>query len=285
MFEKVHPAGTAGGQQRNPHIGITCQIPFDPVQQLRSLLHDGEVCTEVGIENVVEPQATEGGHQLAGNQGSRLHAKLLSQRCTHGRSSLHHYRLLRIGECLKHLITVIHFGKRTRRAYRDTLSTVGAGRFFQIHLEGRCHHRHKSPVDCRECPYGLHVVTDHLTAPAQYTFVHIPDDGGGGIFPVTRLFTGVWETPDTELRSQVLQFALPRFGADQTIERMIRNDQLKHCLARVKHSDVMCAYHHPLLYLGHTRRSKVPAAFHLYHTDPASLWPVFDSHVAHLEME
>ena len=156
----------------------------ETLQQLRTLLHNGQVGTEIGVEHMVEAQLTQCGDHPAGDQRARLQAELLTQGGTHRRSGLHHYGLLRVTQGTNDLIGVVHLGECTGGADRDALPAVGAGRILQIHLEGRSHHRHEAAVHRREGTHRLHLVAHHLTAAAHDALIHIADDGGGGVFAV-----------------------------------------------------------------------------------------------------
>src|SRR5690554_7733424 len=99
----------------------------DTLQQLRPLLHDGEVGTEIGVEHIIEPQLTQRCDHLPGHQRPRLQSELLSQRSTYGRRCLHDDRLIWICQRTNDTVGMIHLRECTGGTDRDTLPAVGAG--------------------------------------------------------------------------------------------------------------------------------------------------------------
>ncbi len=102
FLHEAHPARAAGGHERQLHVGIALEGGVQAAQQLRTLLHDGEVGGEVGVEYVVETQPSQRRHHLARHAPARI-AEVLSETHAHGGGGLHHHRLGGVGDGAEHI--------------------------------------------------------------------------------------------------------------------------------------------------------------------------------------
>ena len=87
----LDPGRAAGGEHGQRGIFRSCLaggVGFQAVQKLRSLLHDGEVRGEIGVEDPVETEALQGSHQAAGADGAGFFTEGLRQGDADRRSDL-----------------------------------------------------------------------------------------------------------------------------------------------------------------------------------------------------
>jgi len=80
MLNKVDPTGRTGGDH-----GQNAAV-LNTIDKLVAFLHDGQVSTEIGVEDSVKAQLAQSSDHLAGNKGAGLIAKALAQSGAHSGS-------------------------------------------------------------------------------------------------------------------------------------------------------------------------------------------------------
>ena len=190
MFEEIDPGRAARCQYRQFHILVSLQITSQTVQQLRTFLHDGQVGGKVSVKDLIETQTAQGRNHLASNQGSRLHAELLSKGGAYRGSGLHDDFLGRVHQGLDNLACIVHLGQGSRGADGDALSAEGTVAVHQPLFEGGSDHSHEAAVHGTQGTYALHVITHGLATAAHHAFVHIPLEGRRAIFLISR-YSGI----------------------------------------------------------------------------------------------
>jgi len=118
----AHPSWTA----RREHRELLAPGHLETLQELASLLHDGEIGREVRIKDVVEAEHPQRRHEAIDRGLLARQTEGLTPGRTHGGSHLHHDDLVGVGESVKDTLGVIALAKRTSGAVRDALAAEGA---------------------------------------------------------------------------------------------------------------------------------------------------------------
>jgi hypothetical protein len=100
VLTELDPAGGAGGDEGKDSASS------DSVYELRSLFHDGEVGSGVGIEYLVKAEHLESGHHLSGYVGSDGISEFFAKGCTDSRCRLYNY----VFSCLESSVNFADFG-------------------------------------------------------------------------------------------------------------------------------------------------------------------------------
>ena len=133
LFHMLDPAGAAGGEHGELCTGLHL------LQELGTLLHDGEVGGEVGVIHNVNAQTAKSRDNLAGYGLGCGHAELLSKSHTDRRGKLNHHTLVRIVDHAPHLGNLAVDGDGTRRADGCTLAAAHTARLDKHLAEAGSH--------------------------------------------------------------------------------------------------------------------------------------------------
>ena len=182
VLHMLDPTRTAGGQH-GQHAAV-----LQPVNQLRALLHDGNVGREIGIVGIAT-QSLHGCGNFAGDICSGFQAKLLAEGILDGRSHLPDYGLLRVIQCIHNPLYGALFRQRRHGTDLDALAAVDAGSGGQGHiLLG-------AGITVTGFGIGVHLVNANLlhlvadcdAAAAGNALVHVANHGrAGGIHSSAR---------------------------------------------------------------------------------------------------
>ena len=225
LLHEAHPAGTAGGHERQLYALVAPDGSVQASEQLGTLLHDGEVGGEVGVEHVIETEPAQRGNHLA-RHAPAGEAEILSEPDAHGGSGLYHYRLGGVGDGTEHVGDVGVLRECARGAYRHALSAVDAvGRLYGV-VEGGAHHCRETAVDGREDAYRLDFVAGGLAAAAHDALVHVAHDGYGHVLLVFGGFAPVFYLPYAQVLRRALQFAVAVLGAGEAVVGVVGEDEL-----------------------------------------------------------
>ena len=128
----VEQVGEVGLDEVDPSRAAACQnreilVGLDAFDQFVPLLHDCEVCAEVGVEDLVESQGAETRDQLAGDRGSWLEAKLLADCDSDCRGCLDNHGLRLVVDRVPDLLHIADAGDRADGACVDALPAECAG--------------------------------------------------------------------------------------------------------------------------------------------------------------
>ena len=173
----VHPAGRAG-RDHGQHA-----VALDAVEKLGCLLHDGEVGAEVGVIDLLEAEALEGGNHLAGDGGPDGIAELLSQGGADGGSGLDDDVLARDHGC----VDLVDFGldeKRSRGADAHALPAHEAGRLVEREIAGGGDERLEATLLEAKHTVAVGVLAALDAAAAEDALAGIADDRGREIIVV-----------------------------------------------------------------------------------------------------
>ena len=96
-FRKLDPCRTAAGK-----LGQRTSSCCYAVDQFAGLLHNGQISSKIGVQNIVHSQGAQQGHHLSLDKAALLHAKLLSQCRTHGRGGGYNHDLVRVHNLCGH---------------------------------------------------------------------------------------------------------------------------------------------------------------------------------------
>ena len=108
---------------------------FDAVQQLVRLFHDGQVCAEVDVEDLVEAEHAHGGEHLALGVGADGVAELFADGGAHGGSGRDDNHFRRVVDGVAHVVDLFALVQRARRADGDALAAGDAGSLGEVGVE------------------------------------------------------------------------------------------------------------------------------------------------------
>ena len=136
-FQEAHPARTAGGKHGEGFLILVFQL----LQELASLLHNGEIRAEVCVKDIGKADPPKRRHQPLRRGELPAEAELFAPGRPHRGRHLHHRNLLRIRQGVQHLIHIIPFPERSHRAVGHALAAEGAVRLFDPPVAGHIHRR------------------------------------------------------------------------------------------------------------------------------------------------
>ena len=263
MLAVLDPSGRAGGEH-----GQGAAI-LDAVNQLGGLFHDGQVSSEVGIEDLVEAQALQGLSHLAGHAGADGHAEFLAQGHTDSGSGLHDHDLLRIVDGGPNLGGVVLLGQRAHGAGIDALAAVNAVGGVNGLAESGSNLGLEATLDSADRADLLHLTAGSQAAAAQDALVGIADDGGREVVQrVLDVRAGEVVLVHAQLLGELLQLTVLAADAGEALTLVVGQDQLQHGLAGRADSGGVGLDHHALAD-GHHAGSGQGAGAHVHHTHTA----------------
>ena len=120
-FGKFDPGRAAAGELRDRNF-----FGLQAVQEFRRFFHDGQVGAEIGIEDIVRTERTQGSDHLPFDKGTGVHAKGFAQADADSRSRLEDDDLFRVFQGRLDLVDIVDFDDGTKGAGRRTLAAVNA---------------------------------------------------------------------------------------------------------------------------------------------------------------
>ena len=122
-FHKLNPSRAAACKlrQRFSSFGNT-------FNKFTAFFHDGQVCSKVGVQNVIYAQFTEQRNHFTLHKATICHTKFFTQCNAHGRRSAYDDNLFRIANFFCNLVNFYFFGNGIYRAYVSTLTTMNTNR-------------------------------------------------------------------------------------------------------------------------------------------------------------
>ena len=246
------------------------QHRFQAVEKFESLLHDGEVCGEIGVEHGGKPEPPQRRHHPPRNQRPRLQAETLAQRGPHRRRRLDHNRLGLVIQGRPDELDIAFLGKRPHRAYRRALPALHTRHRVEVGPKGRANHG-LEPAELREQrPHRLDLSAYGNTPPALDALALVPHHAGrAGIHTGRRLHAGVSDCLNIQLIGQRLEFAVVVAVTGLAIPVMLREQKLDHRAPRLTHPLGVGGDFHPLRHRHDTGGRQRLGAFDLHHADPA----------------
>ena len=133
-LHKAHPA-RAAARKHGPAAAVALALGggAQALDQFGSLLHNGEVGREIGVEHVLKAHAAQrAGQALNGGLLAR-YAEFLAPGAAHGRRDLHQHDLVGISERVKHGLGIVALAQGARRTMCNALAARDA-----IGLADRC---------------------------------------------------------------------------------------------------------------------------------------------------
>ena len=257
MLEEVDPTRAAGSQDRQTDTLVAFHELLDTAEKLGAFLHDGKVGSEVGVEHIVEAEATQGSGHLAGDDGAGGHAELFTEGHTRGRSRVDDDGLLRIVDGSHDVAGVVHLSEGADRANLDALTAHDARRVDEVLLEGRSHDGAEATVDGAQGTNGLDVVTHVLATAAHHALVHVAHDAGRHVLTIVALFTLERDVADAEVLGQALELAVAALGAGQAVGRVVAEDQFDHSTTGVDDAGAVGQHFHAFHAVGGASRGQV----------------------------
>ena len=284
LLVEVDPCGAARGHDGDLDALVAAQELGEAVEELVALLHNGDVCTPVGIEYIVEADCLEGGRQFAGDDAAGGETELLSEGYADCRGNLYHGNLVGVVEVVDETAGMVGLGEGTNGAYRNALAAEYAVGVEQVAVERCGDHCGEAAVNCADCTYALVIVAYRLATAAHDALAHVADDGGGYLYFICRLLALVRYLAHAELDGHVLKLALAALGALQTVVGMVAQHELEHRAACVYGTQRVGLDDHVLHTLGDACRGKVPATLDLDHAHTASAGFVLEGEPIQFEM-
>ena len=225
-----HPAGAAGGEHREflfrSAVLCLCRF-FDLLEELAGLLHDGQVCGEVGVKDIIEADVLEERDQAAVGRELRFEAEALTPGSADRRCHLDDRDDVRILESEEHPVEIIALTERADRTVGDTLAaehTLGV-----LQTVDTAHIDRSPGTGVQNIPdaCGLHIIADLDAAHALDALVILTDQGEVIVRPGNPgqvLFEG--DPVDVQVIGDLLQGAVPVAGTYGTVGIVLGEDQL-----------------------------------------------------------
>ena len=226
LFAETDPTGRARGDHRENTAVLNA------VEKFGSFFNDGNVSTEVDVEDLVCTETAERCNHLAFNTGTDRHAEFFTECCTDSGSGHHDDMLGGISESCPNLFGVVLFGECAGRANDGTLTAGDTGSIVEIQLECLTDIGIDTTVVCTEDTDEL-LVTNSDTAAAEDTLVVVTDKVGSGIVDCEfRLEAFKCGSGYTVVIAELLQFAVGGTRAGKALLVVGGKNQFERHLAR-----------------------------------------------------
>ena len=230
MLAVLDPSGRAGGDERE------LAALLDSLEELGSLLHNREVGGEVHVVNAVEAETLYSRDHLALDVSTRLVAEALADCSADRRCGADCDVLLRVGDSVEHLLSVVLFVERADRAGNYTLTAADTAGLGELLLERGADVGIKSAVVSADNADALHILAGCYAAAAEDTLVVITNEE-------RRAFVFfVFDARAVEMTflaavfvSQLLKLAGGAAHTGQTFLFVVREHQLEIGLSRGEH--------------------------------------------------
>ena len=136
VLNKLNPAGGTRGHhgQRSHTAG---ENRPEPLQEFGPLLQNGQVCSPVGVKDIVKSHPMECRSQFPGLTGSSGETKTFPNAHTHRRRRLYHHVLIGVIDRPKDTILMAGLLQSAYRANHDALTAIGTG-LSLIHICLQC---------------------------------------------------------------------------------------------------------------------------------------------------
>ena len=268
MLHELDPAGAAGckhGKRRLVEF-----LGGDAADELVGLLQDGEVGSDVHVEDLDVTQHTDGLDHLGLHMGSGRHVEALAQGSGYGRSREEYDVLLGIRNCIPYIVDIALLVQSADRTCDDTLAAADAGGGIKSGIEGRTYTDIISAADLADGADCLNVVAGGDAAQALDTFVVVTDHVRCRIIDVIRGFLALEVIfINGVVISQLLQFAVVAAHAGETFFAVRGEDELDRGLSGSTDCCGIGENFHSLFYRVGTCGSQTPAALDLDDADTA----------------
>ena len=222
FFAIFDPTGAAGGDHGE------CAAVFESAQKLGAFFHNGEVSREIGIEHLIEAEATKCGNELAGNGGADLHTEFFAESCSYCGSRLNNNVLGRIVKSRINVCGAVLFVQCAYGTSEDTLTAVDAGAVSKAHTEDTADGGVEAALCNADSADLLNAVTSRYTATAGDTFGVIANDRGrnfvDGRFGLVAV-EGI--TVNAVFLTELLKLAVTASYARGTFAVMVGKDKLE----------------------------------------------------------
>ena len=222
LLHPVCPSGAAGGDERK------LAARREALDELGAFFHDRDIGGEVGVEHLLEAEATECRVDLAGRKLARLHAERFAESDADCRSDLDDASLCLVAESCPNIGRLVVFIDCANGAVRRALTALDAGRLSELDICCRSHDRLFAASDELERPDVLHLLANFCTTSALDALVGIEDKRrSGGVVLAVKNFLRERNFADAEIGSDVLKFAVARARALQAVVRVVCEDKLE----------------------------------------------------------
>ena len=132
-FSKLHPRRAAACKLRQGLI--SCR---NATNKLACFLNNGEICCEVGVQNVIGTESTHKGDHFTLHEASFCHSKLFTESNAHRGRSADDNDLIGVCDSRLHVRVFVDLGNAGGRTDVCALSTVDTDRTSFGLLEGIC---------------------------------------------------------------------------------------------------------------------------------------------------
>ena len=254
MLEEVDPTRAARSEDRQTHTLVASHVLADTAEQLGAFFHDGQVSGKVGVEHIVEAEATQGSGHLAGDDAAGRHTELFTESHTRSGSRVDDDGLLGVVDGSHHVAGVVHLRQGTDGAHLDALTAHDARRVDEVLLEGRSHDGAEATVDGAQGTNGLDVVAHVFATAAHDALVDVAHDGGRQVLTIVRLLTLERDLANAEVLSQALEFAIATLGTHQAVGRVVGKDEFDHGAAGVDDAGAVGQHFHAFHAVGGASR-------------------------------
>jgi len=264
-LDKAYPAGTAGGEH-----GPLVLVPVgEALYKLASLFHYGEICSEIGIENIVEANALEcGDHALCSGEIA-VHTQALTPCGTDGGSHLNHGDYFGVMDSGHNTAGIVTLTESTHGAVGDTLAAISTLGIIQSAV--------MAYINCGACTgagnipdiNSLNLVAYLNAAHALYALALITDKGQILVPGAALHILVICQRIDVEVAGYALKSAVTVTHAGSALTVMLRENELNIGASCCADTGRIGVYNHALHNDGVAGRNQIVVAFNLNHADSA----------------
>ena len=170
----AYPARAAGGEHR-PCVFVAFSQAF---QKFAAFFHNGYICCEVGVENIIEANLFKSSNHHAFSELFRSKTKCFAPRNAYCRSNLHNGYFIRICQHFKDFGNIVTFFKCTNGAMGNALTAQAAIRLSDVgEFVGNIYGSATTGVYQVPNIQSLHFVADLYATHAFDTFFRISNQG------------------------------------------------------------------------------------------------------------
>ncbi|OPZ93812.1 MAG: hypothetical protein BWY73_00093 [candidate division TA06 bacterium ADurb.Bin417] len=242
---------------------------LDPLQEFVAFLDDRQVGAELGVEDPVKTEPTQGGDHPARHPGPGRIPETLAQGGPDGRGGLYDHVQGRVVQGRPDGVDVVLFADGPHRTDGRALAALNAGDRVQAAVEGRADDGLETAPLRVQGSYPLDLGADGHAPAAVDALGTVPVQRRG---PVIRNFAallpGVGNFPHSQRAADHLQFAILVPLAGLAFAIVVGKDQVQDGPAAFAHPPGIGQHVHPFVYRGDAGSDQVPVTLDLHHTDP-----------------
>jgi len=232
VFAVFNPTGRARSDEGERTVALKT---FD---KFGAFFHDGDVSSNVNVNNRVEAESVESCNHLTFNVCTDRHIEAFAEGSSDSGSGSNDNVFVGIGKSVPNFLSVVFFVDSANGAVNNALTASDTGNVFEVEAESGTDVGYEASFVSADNANALNVVTNSNATTAKNAFIVISYEVGVGVFDsvfgngackTVNVFNAVFLT-------ESLKFAVLVSYAGETFFVVSREDKLKSSLSGLSYS-------------------------------------------------